>query len=134
MAIEQEIKTALDEFAKAWNRGDAAALANAYAEDGKLIGPFGQINETRASIQAAFGDLFATLMRDSRTSFDLESVRELAPGLVVVDANQHVEGLQTPGGAVDQDFHVVIVGRRTGDAWQLLEGRAYAFLPRPPGA
>ena len=124
----------LDSARGAWNAGDAQALALKYADDGRLISPFGDDLRGRDAISAAFAELFATMLAGTTTTFAVEDTRTLATGLTLVDGTQIVRGIRSPDGSLMPDWplHFAAIVRQQGDRAEILEARPYAFTPAGP--
>ena len=122
-----------DRFAAAWNRGDAAALAGTYVEDGVLIDPFGNAARGREEIEALLARTLSGPLKGSQTFFTIQEVRSLAAGVALVDGTQMVTGIVGPDGAAapDVELHVVVAMTGRKGQWQFVDGRPYAFLPAP---
>lgn len=121
---DTDVRALFADVCTAWNRGDAAGIAGHYAPEGRLINPFGEVADGRTAIEAVFTELFAGLLAGSTSDIEVDTVRELAPGLLVVDGTQTTSGPLPP-------LHVTAVVRQTADAAQILECRPYAFVPQP---
>ncbi len=122
-----------DRFAASWNNADAAGLANAYTADGVLLDPFGNNTQGRAAIEGNFSFLLNGPMKGTRTEFEIESVRQLAPDVIFSDATQRVVGIQGPEGMPSEMvFHVATTMKFEDGHWYLLDGRPYIFAPPPP--
>ena len=119
-----DVKALFDGVCAAWNAADAAGLAAHYARDGRLINPFGRITDGREAIAAGFTELFSGVLAGTSTSIQIDSVRELAPSLVVVDGTQTLTGPVPP-------LHFTAVVRQQDETAEILECRPYAFLPAP---
>jgi uncharacterized protein (TIGR02246 family) len=124
----------MDTACRAWDTGDAEALALKYADDGRLISPFGEDLRGREAIAAAFTQMFATMLAGTTTTFEVEDVRALAPGLTLVDGTQIVRGVHGSDGSVmpDWSLHFAAIVRQRGDHAEILEARPYAFTPLAP--
>jgi uncharacterized protein (TIGR02246 family) len=119
-----DVKSLFDDVCAAWNAADAVGLAAHYAPTGRLINPFGHVTDGREAIAAGFIGLFRGVLAGTSTTIEINSVRELAPGLVVVD------GTQTLTGPIPPPHVNAVVGQQDGTA-EILECRPYAFLPAP---
>ena len=53
-----EIRVFCERFAKAWERGDVAALAACYADDCEVVSPIFRTLHGRAEIETSFRELF----------------------------------------------------------------------------
>jgi steroid delta-isomerase-like uncharacterized protein len=53
-----EIRSFLDQFARAWERGDAAALGACYSDDCVVVSPIFHTLKGRAQVERSYVDLF----------------------------------------------------------------------------
>jgi uncharacterized protein (TIGR02246 family) len=111
-----EIRDAVDAgnraFVAAFSKGDAAALAQLYTEDAKVIAPGEPVASGRASIAAAWQRVIEDGARDLRLeTADVEAAGDLACETGIVK-------LAAPDGtAVEQRY--VVVWKREGGRWKL---------------
>ncbi len=108
----------------AWNRGDAHALAEHYAPDGRLINPFGEVADGREAIEAGFAQLFGGLLAGTSTEITVQNVRDVGAAMFIVDGTQTVTGPLPP-------LHVTAIVRQHGDRAEIIDCRPYAFLSTP---
>jgi uncharacterized protein (TIGR02246 family) len=133
MSAKSNAQQAADHFAESWNDGDAAGLANAYAADGVLLDPSGNLARGRAAIEANFSMLLKGPMKGTRTRIEVGDARQLAPDVIFADATQRVSGIQgLPGIPSELEFHVAAILKEEGGHWYFLDGRPYVFAPLPP--
>jgi uncharacterized protein (TIGR02246 family) len=120
-----DVEALFSAMCEAWNAQDAVGTAAMYAADGRLIDPFGREHDRRDRIEEAFEENFRTLLAGSTTRLEVESVRELVPGLAVVDAKQTFTG-GLP------DMHATLIVRGGQERAEVVECRPYAVLELPP--
>lgn len=75
---ERAIVELHDVFAAAWSKGDTTSAAATYAEDGVRVGAFGDIQQGRAAIKAAYDKLLGGPFKGARVSLGAQSVRVLS--------------------------------------------------------
>jgi uncharacterized protein (TIGR02246 family) len=118
-----------------WNRADAVAFAEPFAEDGEVIGFDGSPIEGRTQI----ADAMSAIFRDHQTGSYVgvvRSVRELGIGAALLRA---VSGV-VPAGAddINPDLNAVqsLVAERRDGAWRvvLYHNTPAAFHGRPDAA
>jgi uncharacterized protein (TIGR02246 family) len=124
------------EFAAAWNKHDAKAMASFWEEDGDLINPSGRVAKGRAEVEKLFQDEHATAMAGTSYSTTLSSVRFLTPEIALADWEAVVTGMHQPDGSVSPPFkpHVFIVMGKKSGRWLAVAARPYHFLNPPPPA
>jgi uncharacterized protein (TIGR02246 family) len=80
---EQAIMNETASFAEAWSKGDAKAAASCYTEDGTRVGAFGDIQNGRSEIEAAYDRLLHQTMPGAVVKQERGSVRMLTPELAL---------------------------------------------------
>jgi len=121
-------------FAAAWAAHDPKALAGFWTEDGDFMDPTGGFARGRKELEALFAGEHAGVMRASTYSFRLDSSRAIAPGVVVTDWTNTINGMVAPDGKPLPPFthHVTTVFVKRNGRWWKSAARAVALLP-PPG-
>ncbi len=130
---EMAIQKLWAEFSNAWARGDAAARASLWAEDGSLINPFGVAAHGRVEIQKVFEQEDAGFAKGTTNTLSDFSFRFLTPAIAAVDATGEVKGIRAADGTPMPTFtiHVFSIVVKTGGKWLVKDARPYAFAPRP---
>ena len=95
---EQAIKGLAHALEAAWNRHDARALAEPFAEDADFTNVFGMLATGRAAIEALHAPLFKTMFTDSRLTVTETSIRMIRPDVAAVDVNWTMTGARDPHG------------------------------------
>lgn len=129
-AIVKAVAAEADATVKAFNAGDAAALAAMFIQDGELVDENGTVTETRPDIEALFRRFFerfpgATLemeVTDARAVGDDVAIEE---GIRRITAEQNAAAAQV---------RYVAVRARDGDRWPVASYREFADDPLPTGA
>jgi len=131
-ALEQQEQPTLKEFESAWNRDDAKAMASTFREDAVLINPSGHLARGRAEIERLFQREHSETLKGTRFSHRVTDIRQVAPGVALVDEEITVAGAHDPGGRAVPDFHVhaSMLMASQGGKWQVVDGRAYRLAPR----
>ena len=111
-AIEANAKA----FVEAFNKGDAAAVANMYAADAKILPPNEKIVEGRANIQAFWqGAIGAGLKMTSLTPTTI-----MPAGNLLVETGKYVMTIPAGGATVTDEGKYVVVWRREGRNWKMI--------------
>jgi uncharacterized protein (TIGR02246 family) len=115
-------------FTDAMNAGDARLAASFYTEDGVRVGAFGDAQQGREEIEAAYDRLLHRTMPGARLDQERGSVRMLTRELAIWEA-----GLQIvlPGGGPPLRGHAVQVMKKVGGRWLVLAGYPKLFPPPP---
>jgi uncharacterized protein (TIGR02246 family) len=122
------IRAELDAFEAAWNRGDAAAAASFFTEDGVRVGAFGDVQHGRAELESAYEDLLHGAMAGATVRQGPPTVRMLTPGLAIVQGSMEI--VPAGDGPVMRG-HVVQIMTRVNGRWLVLEAHPKLFPPRP---
>jgi uncharacterized protein (TIGR02246 family) len=130
---EPSLETACRKFNEAFNRFDTKNVAACWTEDGTLITPSGEVGKGRSGVEAAYRHDCETILAGTRSTFTIASVRRLGNDLAFMDLDHELQNFRMPEGSTGtMKLHVVILAKRSGDTWQWLDARPYAYLPRPP--
>ena len=117
---QQSARTAIEakgkQFVETFNKGDAAALANMYTMDARVLPPNGEMVEGRANIQKFWqGAMSAGLKMVS-----LETLHVETQGNVVVEIGRYTTTVPGAGGTATTDKgKYVVVWKREGESWKL---------------
>ncbi|MCC6167382.1 MAG: DUF4440 domain-containing protein [Caldilineaceae bacterium] len=111
-AVQQGIDATNRAFEAAMERGDAAAMAAAYATDGQAFPPNGAMTQGRQALQSLWQGAINMGVR----SVTLETI-ELQP------AGEHVyevgrATLRGEGGQVLDDAKFIVIWKQEGDQWK----------------
>ena len=111
-AIEASVK----QFTEAFNKGDAAAVANMYTMDARLLPPNGETVQGRANIQKFWqGAISAGVKIVSLELVDVET-----QGNVAVEVGRYTTTIPGAGGTTTTDKgKYVLVWKREGGSWKI---------------
>lgn len=130
---EEMILARAQEFADAWNKHDATAMAYIWSADGDLINPMGRRASGLTEIQRLFADEHSKAMKNTTFTITGMKVRFLNPQMAIIDQDAEVTGIANPDGTtMTMKPHVVGVMTKSGGQWWLTTLRAYAYVPMPP--
>jgi uncharacterized protein (TIGR02246 family) len=130
---EQMILDRAQEFADAWNKHDATAMAYLWAADGDLINPMGRKASGLTEIQRLLADEQSKAMKSSTYAITGMKVRFLNPQMAIVDQDVEVTGVTAPDGTtMTLKPHATAVVTKSGGQWWLASVRAFTFVPPPP--
>ena len=115
-------------FAEAWSRGDSAAAAAFFTQDGVRVGAFGDVQRGRAEFEAAFDKLLHQSMPGARIQQERGTVRLLTSDLAVWQGGIEII---PPAGGASMRGHVVQVMKKVDGRWLILEAHPKFFPPRP---
>jgi uncharacterized protein (TIGR02246 family) len=130
---EPSLEAACRKFNELFNRADPKQVAACWTEDGTLITPSGEIGNGRSGVEAAYRHDRDTILAGTTSRFAIASVRRLGPDLAFLDLEHELQNFRMPDGSKGpMKLHVVMLAKRSGNGWQWLDARPYAFVPPPP--
>ncbi|MFN2493684.1 MAG: SgcJ/EcaC family oxidoreductase [Pyrinomonadaceae bacterium] len=117
---QQSVRRAIEvnnkHFTEAFNKGDAAAVANMYAIDARVLPPNGEIVEGRANIQK----FWQGAMSSGLKMVSLERTHLEAHGNMAVEIGRYILTVPGAGGTTTTDKgKYVVVWKREGRSWKL---------------
>jgi uncharacterized protein (TIGR02246 family) len=127
-ADEAAIRANVTEFVRAYNAGDAKAVAALFTKDGVIVDKDEDTTQGRAAIEKNFADLFAAAPR-KRIEVSVESIRFLGPDLALEIGT--TKEIFAPGEPPDYDRYTVLHVKHDGK-WQMALARD-AEGPPPTG-
>jgi uncharacterized protein (TIGR02246 family) len=133
-ALATEVQSLTKSFSDAWESGDSAAMAELFTADGDLVLATGLKVNGRSQIKSTLTDEHERFMKGTRFRIEVDSVRELAAGVALMDGSAQLAGVRTPdGNAVQPLPHLVFaaVVRRAGE-WKFEALRISVPVPTAP--
>lgn len=97
-AADAGIRARVKEYAAAYNRGDAAAVAGIYAVNGTHTYALGFTHRSRAEIEAGLRDMFGGPLKGTQMQITPEHIRVISDGVAIEEASFVLTGLRTPTG------------------------------------
>jgi uncharacterized protein (TIGR02246 family) len=118
-AADAGIRARVKEYTAAYNRGDAAAVAGIYAEDGTHTYALGFTHRGRAEIEAGLLGMFGGALGGTQMQITPEHVRIVTEGVAIEEASFVLTGLRTPGGEEMDAVRGLCLGvyQKLGDQW-----------------
>jgi uncharacterized protein (TIGR02246 family) len=130
------IRDALERFAKAWNAGDAAALAALFDEKGSFTRPGGVTFHGRNEIEKGLGEGFGGPFQGARLTITAEHVHFLTEDVAIQDEAWAIINLKDPYGADLPPMHglSLVVWVKRDDTWFVAasQGMIPIRLGNPP--
>ncbi len=118
-ADEAAIRANIAQFVKAYNAGDAKALAALFTPDGQIVDKEGDESEGREAIAQTFGDMFAAAPQ-KRIEVFVDSIRFLGADLAVEVGT--TKEAPAPNEPPEYDRYTVVHVKRDGK-WQMALAR-----------
>jgi uncharacterized protein (TIGR02246 family) len=118
-ADEEAIRTNVAAFVRAYNAGDAKAVAALFTPDGQAEDKDGNISEGREAIEKTFKEIFSEAPQ-KRLEVTVESIRFLGPDLAVETGS--TKETPAPGETPEYDRYTVVHVKRDGK-WQMALAR-----------
>ncbi|WP_243336996.1 YybH family protein [Anaeromyxobacter soli] len=129
---DPSLEAACRKFNEAFNRFDVEAVAAFWTEDGTLITPTGEVGNGRSGVAAAYRHDCETILAGTTSRFAISSVRRMEDDLAFMDLDHELQNFRMPDGSTrTMKLHVVMLARKSGNAWHWLDARPYAYLPPP---
>lgn len=125
---------------KAWASGDAAAYANLFAPDARIITRSGGSLEGQAAIRQFYGQMWSGPLKGVRWSGQVVSARPLGAGHLLVETTSEARGYRTPPpGAIETSPGVLgsrgtMVLARQGNDWRIISSQVTAVVPAQQSA
>ncbi len=126
-AVVQEIAAEADATVKAFNSGDATALAGMFIEDGELVDENGSVTESRAEIAALFKRFFERFPK-ATLEMEVTDAREVGDDVVIEEG---VRRITTDQGGAAAQVRYVAVRTKQGNHWPLASYREFSDDPLP---
>jgi len=128
-----ELRAQAEQFAAAWDRDDAKAMAAQWTEDGDLINPFGRMAKGRSEVEKLFQDEHSTFTKGTRFTIKEISTRMVRPDLAAEDWQIELSGGQiAPDPAKPLVHHIFALATKQGGHWKFVAVRAYIYQTPPP--
>jgi len=117
---QQSARTAIEantkQFVEAFNKGDAAAVANMYTMDARVLPPNAEMVEGRGNIQK----FWQGAMTAGVKMVSLETVHVETQGNVAVEVGRYTTTTPGAGGTTTTDKgKYVVMWKREGGSWKL---------------
>lgn len=124
------VEKAMKKFEQGWNQQDPKAMADVYAQDGNYINPAGKEAKGKQEVEQLFKEELNQQLKGSRAELSLDQARQLQPDMVLADMKVNVQGMVGPNGQKmpEQQMHAVVLMKREGEDWKVLEARPYTFM------
>jgi uncharacterized protein (TIGR02246 family) len=114
-ADQAAIRKLAEEYAAAWNSGNARQAALLFAQDGSFTEVSGVTHQGRAAIESdMISDGIGTAKTGTTLSIGMNEVRFLGPNLAVATGTTRFSGGAQPGGG-----HYLSVVRKVGGEWKI---------------
>jgi uncharacterized protein (TIGR02246 family) len=122
---EKAIRKVQAAYLKAFNAGDAKALAGFWTVDGEFVDADSQPFRGRAAIEKEFAGFFAD-NKGLTLQISTDSLRFVSPGVALESGSSHVA--RASDGAVSQAAYTIVHTKKDGQ-WQLASVREMPYAP-----
>ena len=117
---QQSARTAIEantkQFTEAFNKGDAAAVANLYTTDARMLPPNAEMVDGRANIQKYWQGAMSAGVK----MVSLETVHVETQGNIAVEIGRYTTTIPGAGSITTTDKgKYVVVWKREGGSWKL---------------
>jgi uncharacterized protein (TIGR02246 family) len=134
-ASEAAIRKLSADFAEAWAKDDAKAMASFWAPDGDLINPWLRVAKGPAEIEKLFQEEHSTIFKGTSYGLKVTGVRFLGADVAIGDWDSTITGMKGPDGSALPPMpphHVTIVLQRKAGKWWIEAARPVIAPPPPP--
>ena len=123
-ADEAAIQKLADDFAAAWQRGDAVAVADLFSEDGDTMVPSGRF-AGREEIRRYYQESFTGMFKDTSLAVTTTTIRFLEPDVALVNGTFEINGLKDAAGVAVEPMKGFYsnVAVKSGGAWRIVSAR-----------
>lgn len=114
---QAEVVDAIRAYEKAWNDGDADAMAALCTSDCNRIGALGQRFEGKEGIRSHYKAFFATPLAEGikrSLAYEITSVRMISDGVAIADANYRLVGLGPRSDLTVDGLNTVVLVKQDG--------------------
>src|SRR5690606_14170340 len=137
-ADRRAIERLVDSLADAWGRGDAAAFASRFADDGSFANVVGMFFRGRDAFRDRHDAVFKTLFRGSTLSLGIASLRFIRPDVAIADLDAALRGFEAlPAGlnamadGTVRTRLLMVLAKEQGE-WWISAYHNVAVVPQPP--
>lgn len=124
--LADELQPMLDTLANCMDEGDARTAAALFVEDGNIISPFGKVGTGASGVLGVLAADMEAILKGAHSQFTIDFIRPLGD-LVFADVTHEITGVRAgPDGRLE--VHGVLVARKQGGGWKLVEARPYFFM------
>ena len=122
---EKTIRQLYANFADAWNRHDAAALADNWTIDGDLLEPDGTLVKGRNAIVKLLMAQHTGVFKDTTLALTISDVWFVSGDVALVDGNYQVTGAQAPDGTTlpSRTGHLTAILLNENGRWSIAASR-----------
>jgi uncharacterized protein (TIGR02246 family) len=133
-ASEAAIRKLSADFADAWAKDDAKAMASFWSPDGDLINPWLRVAKGHAEIEKLFQDEHSTVFKSTNYGLKVTGVRFLGADVAIGDWESTISGMKGPDGSALPPLahHVTVVLQRKAGKWWIEAARPVIAPPPPP--
>lgn len=121
-ADEEATRKLAEQYAAAFNKKDAKAVAELWAEDGDYTSLSGRVAKGRTEIESLFRDLLSGPYRDAKIQLITFSTRFLTPDVALGNATWETSGVRGPDGKEGPTIRTVSlsVATKRGGQWRIV--------------
>jgi uncharacterized protein (TIGR02246 family) len=116
---EQAIRLAVESFTKAYNDGDAKAIAALFVAAGEIVNEEGESSQGREAIERVFADVLKAHPK-SQIKVSVGSIRFVAPSVALEDGTSVVT--RQSGQAAERNRYMVVHVKQDG-VWRMASAR-----------
>jgi uncharacterized protein (TIGR02246 family) len=115
---EEKLIQQIIDFQEAWDKGDAKIVSGFFTEDVRRVGSFGETQNSRSEVEAAYKMLLNRAMPGSKLLFTDKKIRFLNDELAIWQANSEI---LVPDKLSNIKGYTVMIMKKENDKWMILE-------------
>ncbi len=115
---EKAIRLVVDSFTKAYNAGDAKALASLFLTDGEIVSESGESFQGQAAIERTFAAIFKKNPK-SKIEIKIKSIRFLGPTTAIEDGSTTI----THASGIEERNRYTVVHVKQDGRWRMASAR-----------
>ena len=104
----------------AWNAGDGAGFAEAFAEEADFIHILGGYYNGRAAIEAGHRMIFGTIYKGSTVRYSVEKIRFVRPDVAVLSARQYLQFYEDGAARELQARPLLVLEKKKDGLWEIV--------------
>jgi uncharacterized protein (TIGR02246 family) len=124
-AAREQITKRSTDYAAAWAKHDAKAIAAFYAEEADLVIASGETFTGRDGVERAMGEWFESVLKDTTVTERIEKVRLVGKDVAIVDSDLQIKGAANDDAA--GHFHVLTILSKHDGKWLSETTRAIKY-------
>lgn len=130
----RQIEQLVQQNDRAIQKGDVEKFSAHFTEDATLVNPIGHTLEGQAEIREQYTKDFEGVLDDTTAVTTITTLRPIAPGVILLDAERVLRGPNLPSGPGEPlKVHLTGILEKSGEGFRIADARSFTFLdPEAP--